>query len=55
MGTDLNITWDDIAGLTHAKKTMNEIIVQPIKRPDLFRGLTAPPKGFYFINITIFY
>ncbi|KXN72470.1 AAA domain protein [Conidiobolus coronatus NRRL 28638] len=45
MGTDLNITWDDIAGLTHAKKTMNEIIVQPIKRPDLFRGLTAPPKG----------
>jgi fidgetin-like protein 1 len=39
------VKWSDIAGLDFAKKTVHEAIVWPLKRPDLFRGLRAPPKG----------
>lgn len=39
------ITWDDIAGLEFAKKTIQEIVVLPFLRPDLFTGLRSPPKG----------
>ncbi|OMJ83731.1 hypothetical protein SteCoe_15273 [Stentor coeruleus] len=39
------VKWDDIAGLEFAKKTVNEAIVWPLKRPDLFKGIRAPPKG----------
>ncbi len=38
-------TWDDIAGLEHAKKTLMEIVVWPMLRPDIFTGLRGPPKG----------
>ncbi len=34
------ITWDEIIGLEHAKKTIRQSIVYPTKRPDLF------PLGF---------
>ncbi|KII68362.1 Fidgetin-like protein 1 [Thelohanellus kitauei] len=39
------ITWDDIAGLEFAKKTIEEIIIWPMVRPDLFTGLLVPVKG----------
>ena len=39
------VTWDDIAGLEYAKKTVKEAIIWPLQRPDLFKGLRAPPKG----------
>lgn len=39
-----SITYDDIAGLKFAKKTIFEIIVWPMLRPDIFNGLRAPPK-----------
>ena len=39
------VDWDDIAGLEFAKKTVREIVVLPLKRPDLFSGLRGPPKG----------
>eukprot|EP00127_Corallochytrium_limacisporum_P003975 Clim_evm24s156 gene=Clim_evmTU24s156 len=39
------ITWDDIAGLGHAKKSIMEIVVWPMLRPEVFKGLRAPPKG----------
>eukprot|EP01091_Cochliopodium_minus_P010778 TRINITY_DN2937_c0_g1_i1.p1 TRINITY_DN2937_c0_g1~~TRINITY_DN2937_c0_g1_i1.p1 ORF type:complete len:725 (-),score=256.78 TRINITY_DN2937_c0_g1_i1:84-2207(-) len=39
------ITWNDIAGLESAKKCIQEIVIWPMKRPDLFSGLRAPPKG----------
>jgi SpoVK/Ycf46/Vps4 family AAA+-type ATPase len=45
-----NITWEDIAGLEFAKKTINEIIIWPMKRPDLFSGLRAPPRGILFFG-----
>ncbi|KAI9031380.1 P-loop containing nucleoside triphosphate hydrolase protein [Hyaloraphidium curvatum] len=42
---DNTITWDDIAGLEHAKQSINEAIILPMLRPDIFNGLRAPPKG----------
>jgi SpoVK/Ycf46/Vps4 family AAA+-type ATPase len=39
------LTWDDIAGLEFAKKTINEIIIWPMQRPDIFTGMRAPPRG----------
>ncbi|EOB12655.1 Fidgetin-like protein 1 [Nosema bombycis CQ1] len=40
-----NISWDDIVGLGNVKKTINEIVLWPMLRPDLFTGLRGPPKG----------
>ncbi|XP_059480835.1 fidgetin-like protein 1 isoform X2 [Neocloeon triangulifer] len=39
------VTWDDIAGLESAKNTIQEIVVWPLLRPDIFAGLRGPPKG----------
>ncbi|KAL7434235.1 hypothetical protein ACHAXH_005268 [Discostella pseudostelligera] len=39
------VTFDDIAGLKHAKETVNELVIMPMIRPDLFTGLRACPKG----------
>lgn len=30
------ISWDDIAGLDFAKKTIKELIILPLLRPDIF-------------------
>ncbi|RNF06365.1 putative katanin-like protein, putative,serine peptidase, Clan SJ, family S16 [Trypanosoma rangeli] len=40
-----NVGWDDIAGLEHAKRSVEEAIVWPLRRPDLFVGLRDPPRG----------
>lgn len=38
--------WSDIAGLKFAKDTVNEMIIWPLLRPDLFVGkLRNPPKA----------
>ncbi|KAL1922935.1 uncharacterized protein VTP21DRAFT_9311 [Calcarisporiella thermophila] len=39
------VSWDDIAGLEHAKKTIKEVVTWPMMRPDIFYGLRGPPKG----------
>ncbi|XP_069679012.1 fidgetin-like protein 1 isoform X2 [Periplaneta americana] len=39
------VTWDDIAGLEFAKATIQEVVVWPLLRPDIFTGLRRPPKG----------
>ena len=39
------VTWDDIAGLEFCKKTIREVIILPMIRPDIFVGIRAPPKG----------
>ncbi|XP_061192634.1 folliculin-interacting protein 1-like [Saccostrea echinata] len=39
------LSWDDVAGLEFAKKTIKEIVVWPMLRPDIFTGLRGPPKG----------
>ena len=40
-----NVKWQDIAGLEFAKKTIKEIIIWPLLRPDIFHGIRRPPKG----------
>uniref|UniRef100_A0ACB8FV14 Fidgetin-like protein 1 n=1 Tax=Sphaerodactylus townsendi TaxID=933632 RepID=A0ACB8FV14_9SAUR len=39
------VNWDDIAGVEFAKATIQEIVVWPMLRPDIFVGLRGPPKG----------
>ena len=39
------VTWDDIAGLEFAKKTIYELLVWPLLNPDLFVGFRAISKG----------
>ncbi|KAM0686657.1 Fidgetin-like protein 1 [Conglomerata obtusa] len=39
------VEWNDIAGLVNVKKSINEIVVWPMLRPDIFKGLRNPPKG----------
>jgi spastin len=41
----LGIKFEDVIGLDQAKQILKEIIVLPSLRPDLFRGLRAPPRG----------
>ena len=40
-----SVTWNDIAGLEFAKKTIKEIIILPLMRPDIFKGIRTPSKG----------
>eukprot|EP01097_Dermamoeba_algensis_P011849 TRINITY_DN9330_c0_g1_i1.p1 TRINITY_DN9330_c0_g1~~TRINITY_DN9330_c0_g1_i1.p1 ORF type:complete len:428 (-),score=74.77 TRINITY_DN9330_c0_g1_i1:583-1866(-) len=39
------VFWRDIVGLEFAKKSINEIIVWPMLKPELFTGIRTPPKG----------
>ena len=45
-----SVTWKDIAGLDFAKKTIQEIIIWPMLRPDIFKGIRAPPRGVMFFG-----
>lgn len=40
-----NVTWESIAGLADVKSRVKEMVVMPMLRPDLFRGIRAPGKG----------
>jgi len=50
MDKNSNVKWDDIAGLEKAKKIINEIIIWPMLRPDIFKGIRAPPRGVMFFG-----
>jgi SpoVK/Ycf46/Vps4 family AAA+-type ATPase len=39
------VTWNDIVGLEEAKQVLQEMVVLPSLRPDIFHGLRAPAKG----------
>ncbi|KAH1022559.1 fidgetin-like protein 1 [Dendroctonus ponderosae] len=39
------VAWNDIAGLEFAKAAIQEAVVWPLLRPDIFTGLRKPPKG----------
>ncbi|KAI3648587.1 hypothetical protein MP228_006441 [Amoeboaphelidium protococcarum] len=40
-----NVSWDDIAGLQVAKQQLQELVILPALRQDLFQGLRSPAKG----------
>jgi len=44
---DLNVGFDDIAGLQTVKQRLIEAVILPFSRPDLFaaKSLSGPPKG----------
>ena len=48
MESKTQITWDDIAGLDFAKKSIKEIVVWPMLRPDIFK------VGYVFALSSIF-
>lgn len=43
--SDTGIGWDDVVGLGEAKQTLEEAVVLPLVRPDLYQGLRTPPRG----------
>ena len=45
LDTSPGVYWDDISGLAFAKQTLQEAVILPNLRPDLFTGLRSPPKG----------
>jgi hypothetical protein len=45
LDTSPSISWNDISGLAFAKQTLQEAVILPNLRPDLFTGLRSPPKG----------
>jgi len=36
-----NVRWDDIAGLAEAKQAIEDAIILPLKRPELFKGMPS--------------
>jgi spastin len=40
-----DVTWEDVAGLNQAKKLLQEVVIMPMIRPDLFTGLRTPSRG----------
>ncbi|XP_044262449.1 fidgetin-like protein 1 [Tribolium madens] len=45
MDIGTTVEWGDIAGLEFAKTAIQEAVVWPMLRPDIFTGLRRPPKG----------
>lgn len=43
--TDTGVTMEDVIGLEKAKQALNEIVVLPALRPELFTGLRVPARG----------
>lgn len=39
------VSFDDIAGLKEAKKSIYEAVIMPLLRPELFKGLRTIPRG----------
>jgi ATP-dependent 26S proteasome regulatory subunit len=45
MNNNINIYFKDISGMDQIKKQLNECLILPNLRPDIFTGLRSPPKG----------
>ncbi|KAJ2668097.1 putative 26S proteasome subunit yta6 [Coemansia sp. RSA 1085] len=43
--TTQTVTWDDIAGLSQAKRAVHMAVIYPLLKPELFQGIRSPPKG----------
>lgn len=44
------VCFNDIAGLQDTKKVLQESIILPNLRPDIFTGIRAPHKGILFFG-----
>lgn len=42
------VKWTDIEGLANVKQVLQENIILPQMRPDLFQGIRAPTRGILF-------
>ncbi|XP_071955923.1 katanin p60 ATPase-containing subunit A1-like isoform X2 [Antedon mediterranea] len=45
-----NVHWIDIAGLTEAKRLLEEAVVLPLWMPDYFKGIRRPWKGVMMVG-----
>lgn len=42
---DLGLKFSDIVGMDDIRRSIQEVIVLPRLRPDLFEGIRSPPRG----------
>lgn len=42
---NIDVSFKDIVGLKEVKDIMEEAVIRPRQRPDLYTGIRAPPKG----------
>ncbi|XP_055335288.1 katanin p60 ATPase-containing subunit A-like 1 [Paramacrobiotus metropolitanus] len=45
-----SVKWDDIAGLTEAKRLLREAVVLPLLIPNFFKGIRRPWKGVLMVG-----
>ncbi len=45
MVKNIDVTFSDIVGLNDVKGILEEAVIRPRKRPDLYQGIRAPPRG----------
>ena len=45
-----SVHWNDIAGLTGAKKLLEEAVILPLLMPDFFKGIRRPWKGILMVG-----
>ena len=41
----LDVSFKDIVGLKDVKILLEEAVIRPRQRPDLYTGIRAPPRG----------